>query len=382
MGLNRRQFLWSLAAISGVGTAWLGRPWKSAEPATETGSSQTAVASPEPHPASQPSPRDRWTTQRGDVRIVVISDLNSQYGSTDYEPEVDRAIALIPEFQPDLVLCGGDMVAGQKTSLTTANIQAMWAAFDQHVAAPLRQMGLPFGFTIGNHDGSGAIAGGTLPYQRERDLAAAYWNDPRHNPGLNFVDRAGFPFYYTFQLQDIFFLVWDASTAQIPAAQLAWVERSLASPTAQAAKLRLAIGHLPLYGIAVNRDRPGEYLAQAEALRSLLERYDVHTYISGHNHVYYPGHRGQLELLYAGALGGGPRQLLGSDRPAQKSLTVVDLDLETATTTYTTLDPKTLTLIDQRQLPRLIASSTGAVVRRDLGWNDLTAAERAIAPPL
>ena len=42
-----------------------------------------------------------------DVRIVVISDLNSQYGSTEYEPEIDKAIALLPQWQPDLVLCGG-----------------------------------------------------------------------------------------------------------------------------------------------------------------------------------------------------------------------------------------------------------------------------------
>ncbi|MGL5077334.1 MAG: metallophosphoesterase, partial [Waterburya sp.] len=45
---------------------------------------------------------------RKDFRIVVISDLNSQYGSTTYDPEVEQAIALIPQWQPDLVLCGGD----------------------------------------------------------------------------------------------------------------------------------------------------------------------------------------------------------------------------------------------------------------------------------
>ena len=56
---------------------------------------------------------------------MVISDLNSQYGSTNYEPEVDRAIALIPDWQPDLVLCGGDMIAGQKQSLTESQIQAI-----------------------------------------------------------------------------------------------------------------------------------------------------------------------------------------------------------------------------------------------------------------
>jgi predicted MPP superfamily phosphohydrolase len=47
------------------------------------------------------------------VRIVVISDLNSEYGATDYRDEVKKAIALAPEWEPDIVLSGGDMVAGQ-----------------------------------------------------------------------------------------------------------------------------------------------------------------------------------------------------------------------------------------------------------------------------
>ena len=183
---------------------------------------------------------------RGDVRIVVISDLNSQYGSTSYEPEVDRAIALIPDWQPDLVLCGGDMIAGQKQSLTESQIQAMWAAFDQHIANPLRQQNIPFGFTIGNHDGSGAKANGKLTFADERQLAAAYWNKPQHDPGLQIIERAEFPFFYSFRQHDIFYLVWDASTAKIYFQQLAWVENSLASPAAQQAKLRIVIDPLPL----------------------------------------------------------------------------------------------------------------------------------------
>jgi hypothetical protein len=50
--------------------------------------------------------------------------------------------------------------------------------------------------------------------------------------------------------------------------------------------------------VAEGRDRPGEVMNDADALRQLLERYDVHTYISGHHHAYYPGHRGNLQLLH------------------------------------------------------------------------------------
>jgi Calcineurin-like phosphoesterase len=316
---------------------------------------------------------------RGDVRLVVISDLNGQYGSIQYDREVDQAIALMPQWQPDLVLCGGDMVAGQSRSLSRDRLRAMWAAFDQHVASPLQQQNIPFGFTLGNHDASGALRQGQYSFATDREEAAAYWNAPNHTPELPFVDRARFPFYYTFLQRDIFFLVWDASTATLSAEQRQWVNDSLSSDRAQNARLRIVIGHLPLYAIAVGRDRPGEYLAQAEELRSLLERHRVHTYISGHQHAYYPGHKGQLQLLHCGLLGSGARRLRNGDGALRKTLTVVDIDLSIARTTYTTYDMATLTWVDQQQLPRLIASPTGLVLRRDVTWNDLTPEERAIA---
>lgn len=262
---------------------------------------------------------------RGEVRLVVISDLNSAYGSTDYDPEVDQAIDLIPFWQPDLVVCSGDMVAGQRASLTREQIQAMWAAFDDHVAAPLRQAQIPFGFTVGNHDASGAWRDNRFVFQRERDLAAAYWQDPTHDPGVNFVDRDDFPFYYSFQQGDVFVVVWDGSSSRIPPEKLAWVEQTLASPAAQQAKIRLLLGHLPLYGIAVGRDKPGEVMNNADDLRALLEQYDVHTYISGHQHAYYPGHRGDLQLLHTGIIGSGPRVLIDSDGPLGPVLTIAPL---------------------------------------------------------
>ena len=319
---------------------------------------------------------------RGDVRIVVISDLNSQYGSTSYEPEVARAIALIPDWQPDLVVGGGDMVAGQSPSLTKEQIQAMWAAFDRQVGAPLRKASLPFGFTIGNHDASGALGvNRKFSFPNDRELAFSHWNNPKHDPGLEFVDRVEFPFYYSFQKNDIFYLVWDASTAKISPHQLTWVEKSLASRTAQRSKMRIALGHLPLYAVAVGRDKPGEILDNADELRSLLERYHVHTYISGHHHAYFPGHRGELELLHTGALGSGPRPLLNSNLAPQKTLTVVDMDitLESASTTYTTYDMTTLKVVDYRKLPRIIVGPNGMVLRRDVEWNDLTPAEKSLS---
>lgn len=387
MSLKRRQFLILSGMVVSFGLAILvhkmieAKASKSSTSASNSTALNTASQSNSSGGANQaPAPKGLFTPPRGDVRIAVISDLNSQYGSTSYEPEVTKAIALIPDWQPDIVVGGGDMVAGQSPSLTRAEIKAMWAGFDHHVGAPLRKARLPFGFTIGNHDASAALAvSGKFLFSNERELAAAHWHNPQHDPGLQFVDRAKFPFYYSFQKNDIFYLVWDASTAEIPPGQLAWVEKSLASSTAQSAKMRIVIGHLPLYAVAVGRDKPGEILNNADELRSLLERYRVHTYISGHQHAYFPGHRGQLQLLHTGALGSGPRPLLNSSLPTQKTLTVVDVNLGSALTTYTTYDMTTLQVVDQRKLPRIIVGPNGMVLRRDVELDELTPAERSLS---
>lgn len=354
---------------------------------TATSQPVTSSAPVQPPVESAPSPlppetqaaiagQALYNPARGDVRLAVISDLNSSYGATDYDPEVEQGISLLPFWQPDLVLCGGDMVAGQKPSLTPAQIEAMWAAFDQHVAAPLRKYQLPYGFTVGNHDASSAqaINGGFL-FQQERDYASRYWNDPKHDPGVQFIDRREFPFYYSFGYRDIFFLVWDGSSSQIPAEKLAWVEQALASPEAQQAKLRVLIGHLPLYGVAVGRDEPGEVMDNADDLRAMLEKYRVHTYISGHHHAYYPAHKGQMQLLHTGILGSGPRPLTVGNAAPRKTMTIIDVRFDTPElTTYSTYDMQTLKPIEYDELPRSLTAHNGLLLRRDV--KDLNAAER------
>ncbi|MEL6909780.1 MAG: metallophosphoesterase [Cyanobacteria bacterium J06598_4] len=307
--------------------------------------------------------KNLYLPPRQDFRIVVISDLNSQYGSTEYEPEVTQAIALMSQWQPDLVLCGGDMIAGQKASLTKSQIESMWAAFDREVAAPLRGQKIPFGFTIGNHDGSGAVKAETLIFSQERKLAQAYWQ--QHDSSLNFVDRANFPFYYTFEQNKVFFLVWDASTAEISPQQLGWIEQALQSPVAQQASARIVLGHLPLYPVAKTKNKPGEYLAEGDKLRSLLIANQVLGYVSGHHHVYFPGRVNNLELLHAGALGQGARQLIDSELLPHKTLTVMDLDLTKTKLTYTTYNATTWQPVSLEQLPAFISLNNGRIWRSD-----------------
>ncbi|MEO0949391.1 MAG: metallophosphoesterase, partial [Cyanobacteria bacterium J06641_5] len=188
-------------------------PTAATDPAPEPEPTTPAALPPETQAiVASAGPDGLFDPPRGDLRMVVISDLNGVYGSTTYDPEVAKAVKLLPFWQPDLVLCSGDMVGGQSPTLTPEQIRAMWAAFDRTVAAPLRAANLPYGFTMGNHDASGARGrNGGFVFQQERTLAAEYWQDPAHDPGIEIRDRADFPFYYSFEQGGIFFLVWDGS---------------------------------------------------------------------------------------------------------------------------------------------------------------------------
>ena len=76
-----------------------------------------------------------------DLRIGLISDLNSSYGSTTYIPQVSQGLQQLLALQPALVVCAGDMVAGQKPGLSTAQLDAMWEGFARTVLLPVRQAG-------------------------------------------------------------------------------------------------------------------------------------------------------------------------------------------------------------------------------------------------
>lgn len=311
---------------------------------------------------------------RGDLRLVAISDLNSSYGSTSYLPEVLRAVELIPTWKPDLVLCGGDMVAGQKQGLSRVHISAMWASFHRQLLAPLQRAGLPVAITMGNHDASSARSGGRYAFELDRQEAARYWRGQQNALGLQFVDATRFPFAYSVKQHDLFLLVWDASSATVPADQVAWAERQLRSPQAQSARLRLVLGHLPLLAVGQGRDRPGDVLQQSEALRQLLERTGAHAYISGHHHAYFPGRVDQLDLLNLGALGSGARRRLQDNTPPVQTLTLIDAfwprgdgagdGSTTGRTVYTSYNMSTLQPISSQQLPAQIRPSQGPILRR------------------
>ncbi|GAA4510562.1 metallophosphoesterase [Sphingobacterium thermophilum] len=252
------------------------------------------------------------------LKILLISDLNDSYGSVTYSKEVHDVVARIKDIKPDLILCGGDMVAGQKALLTASRLDSMWLAFGQYVLEPIAQLGIPFGFTVGNHDASPS-------YKLDRAAASSFWIKNKQKTNLVFVDDTYYPYYYSYMKDNVFFISWDASSAVIPESVKQWMAVQLEQPIAKQARARIVLGHLPLYAIVASKNKKGEVLNEADATLEFLRKHGVDMYISGHQHAYYPATKEELVLLHAGCLGGGPRPLLRHTAPATKAYALITL---------------------------------------------------------
>ncbi len=293
------------------------------------------------------------------IKIAVISDLNSSYGATVYHPDVYATLKELDSIKPDIILCGGDMIAGQKASLTTAQTQAMWSSFDNNILKPIQRTKVPFGFTVGNHDASPS-------YQQDRELAKEFWLSKQKKLGLNFIDQAHFPFYYSYQQNDLFFISWDAAGSKVNQEVFDWMEKQLQSKTAKKAKLRILLGHLPLYAIVASKNKPGEVLADNEKTNNFFEQNGIDLYISGHQHAYYPSFAKNLRLLNAGCIGEGPRPLLGDHQPAKRAYTIIEVPAKNAKKfSYQTFIPNTKNTIQLSDLPESVVGFNG-ISKKDL----------------
>ena len=292
----------------------------------------------------------------GLLRLGLISDLNSSYGSTSYIPSVHQGLRHLLALNPALVVCAGDMVAGQKRGLSDAHLSRMWDSFARDVLQPVRRQGVPFLPAIGNHDGAPGFAA-------DRTAAARFWQARHQGLGLQFVDSSGFPFHYSVLQDNVFWLVWDASSSRIPPKQLTWARQQLASPQARSARLRLVVGHLPLFGLSKGRDRPGEVLHQAAAVQALLEQGQVQAYISGHQHAWYPARSGNLDLIQLGALGSGPRRLINSTLPARQSFNTLDVDWSAGTLRETSYSATSGNPLTWQSLPAQLKGHRGVLAR-------------------
>lgn len=307
--------------------------------------------------------RSSAANSKSDCTIFVISDLNGSYGSVEYGPGVKDSVNHLIESEPDLVICAGDMVAGQKKSLTELELKAMWKSFDNDILKSFQNSDIPFAFTLGNHDGSSSGS-----FQNERLIAAEFWKE--NIPNLHFSDKTFFPFYYSFKIQDIFCAVLDASSSRKDQSQLEWLLKELESPSAVDSSVRIVIGHLPLFPVSKGRDRPGEYMNDGKGIHEALIDSGVDYYISGHQHAFYPGVlKGKefcrpLRLLSAGAAGSGPRKYLNSDGPAFRSIIKLEKNRGESIFDMTALNIDLgFSEIDIKKIPERLISPSGTLIR-------------------
>ena len=98
----------------------------------------------------------------------------------------------------------------------------------------------------------------------------------------------------------------------------------------------------------------------------MLNENDVNLFISGHHHAYYPGRRGDLQLLSTPCLGAAARPLIGTTERSAKGLVslIVFEDNEFSIEGFDS--NKEFSLIERETLPHKVGSTEYPVWRDDL----------------
>ena len=296
-------------------------------------------------------------TTLADLRIAVISDLNSSYGTIGHHRQVGKAIDRIIELHPDIVISTGDMIAGQRRDpLPREHLEAMWEAFHEAVSEPLARAGIPFAITPGNHDASAYDA-----FARERSLFARVWVD--RTTGLDFVDKDRFPFTYAIAVGDTLLISLDVTTAgSLIGKDRAWLE-ALLERTRDRYRHRVVFSHLPIWPVAEDRIRGA---TEDGELHSLLARAGVDLYLSGHHHAFYPGTVDGITYVSQACLGSGPRRLIGSSSGREpQAFTLIEIG-DDRIRVGALVAPDYRELLDWGSLPETIASEAITLRRTDL----------------
>lgn len=308
-------------------------------------------------------------------RICFISDLNGSYGSIPLPKSVHSGMRTLAGQNCGVVVGAGDLVAGQDLNLTESHLLSMWSEFKRVVMDPLAAQQVPFFSAIGNHDASAARTGrGDLIYSLERKVAFQFFRknfDQFQSSDVHWLSQEGFPFFYSIRYANIGIVFIDGSSASELRMQRNWLEEQLAMLAGDSTlSARIVVGHLPLVAVAKGRDRIGEILVDSREIYQLFDRNKVDLYVSGHHHAFYPGRvdswsseHGTVQLAL-GALGNGPRALVGSQTvPIQNSITIVDLEESSPWLSdkfsLTTLNPITGGRISTFELPASLPSLDG-----------------------
>jgi len=290
-------------------------------------------------------------------KIVVISDINGRYGSTEYSPRVAKAVQTILELKPDLVIGAGDMVAGQKQPLLDqSRLDDMWAAFNQTVADPLKQAGIEFLISPGNHDAS-ALPG----FELEQERFNAQWLN--RLPGLRPLEGSEWPRRYALWLGKTLIISIDGTRpGRLQQADLNLLRATLKRESSKAQSI-IVVSHLPQWPFARGREK--DIITDPE-LTDLLTRYDVDFFISGHHHVFYPGVDDHgVNHLAVGPLGGNARKFVGQSTREPFSFLVLDISID-GFSVSAFRSPDFQQEISLTGLPAKIKGSDGFLTRLDL----------------
>lgn len=293
-----------------------------------------------------------------DLRVVVISDLNSSYGSVEYRREVAQGVARIIELDPDLVISTGDMIAGQRPFplLEERQIRRMWAAFHEKVTGPLASADIPLAVTPGNHDASVYDR-----YHRERRDYVRSWKE--HRPRLHYLDDEHYPLYYAFEMEGVLFVSLDATAnGALDARQKRWLAE-LFERHGDRYPRKLVFSHLPIWPFAQKREKGALF---DEELETLLQANGVELYLSGHHHAFYPGYKDGLRHVSQACLGAGPRRLIGDDRVAPRAITLLEIPRQGEVKVTAFIGPGFDKPLDIRRLPERIVTRAATLVREDL----------------
>lgn len=296
------------------------------------------------------------------VRIAVISDINSSYGTIGYSPIVKAAVNDILRRQTHIVVSPGDLVAGQKAGLPYAQ---MWRAFHYEIGDVFFDNNIEFIMAPGNHDASGYPQ-----HEAERRAYRDAFQD--RLPRAELLKGSHFPFYYGVLTHDILIIALDITRPlRDDDPQLTWLEEALEN--ARHARATLVLGHLPLAPINMRQffDTAG-----SERLLSILQKTPRAIYISGHHHIFYPGHIGELRTIASPALGSGPRSLFGS-MPVNGYVQIT-LHPDSPPTVTALVAPNFKRMIDLQKLPKQILQTQ----REDIGMAEyiLENLDRSVRP--
>lgn len=326
-------------------TASCGSPEKSEPVQPEQTGIQTAP-SPAPEIPRYPLAPD-LPPAPDTLRIAVISDINGSYGTVGYSPQVHAAVSDIVSRGYDLVVSPGDLVAGQRQGL---DYDAMWRAFHYEIGDVFFDNNLEFIFAPGNHDAS-AYAG----HETERQAYARAFENRR--PKAPLLVGSHFPFYYGVVIRDIRVIALDITRPlRDDDPQLDWLSEVLAAPDKP--RLTLVLGHFPLSPVHFTHFWD---IAGSRRLQSILESTPDLIYISGHNHVYYPGHIGEVRTIAAPSLGAGARRLMGA--PAVSGYVQIVVPPQAPARVTALVAPDFKRMVNRAALPEVVFSTE----REDVG---------------